>query len=192
MLRPLDVVVGLRLTEVPGASYQALARDLGIYPSQAHSSVRRLGTARLISVLRREVNRRSLLEFLEHGVRYAFPGELLRRSLGVPTAHSGPILAEKIMSDDPIVWPSIDGPIEGVGLDPLYPQATKLPQICPGLYALLTVVDAIRVGRVRERRVAITYLRSALLGDSQRATPSLGNEDASPQHLKNSEADGDA
>jgi hypothetical protein len=174
MLRPLDVVVGLRLSQAPGASYQALAYDLAISPSQAHSSVKRLAAARLVSTIRREVNRRPLLEFLEHGVRYAFPGELLRRSLGIPTAHSGPVLAEKIISDDPIVWPSIDGPIEGVGLEPLYPQATKLPKICPSLYELLTVVDAIRVGRVRERHMASNYLRFALLGNMGHEVPSLG------------------
>jgi hypothetical protein len=191
MLRPLDVVVGLRLSQTPGASYQALAHDLAISPSQSHSSVKRLGAARLVSTIQREVNPRHFLEFLEHGVQYAFPGELLRRSLGIPTAHSGPVLADKIISDDPIVWPSIEGPIEGVGLKPLYSHATKLPEICPSLYELLTVVDAIRVGRVRERHMASDYLRSVLLGNAHRAVLSLGKDHVSAQQSMKSEAEGD-
>lgn len=161
VLRPLDVAVAIRLAQEPGASYARLADSMGIAPSQAHASVRRLQKARLLLPVRREANRPALLEFLEHGVRYAFPAEIGRKSPGIPTAYSGPPLADDIVSHEPLVWPWFDGTVEGDSLKPLYPNAVQLPTRCPELYNALTIVDAIRVGRARERKLAIARLRDA-------------------------------
>lgn len=157
-LSPLDIVVALRLAQVPGALYAQLSHDLGIGLSQAHASVARLSKARLLSPRKRQVNRRALLEFLEHGVKYAFPAELKREAIGVPTAYAGPPLANKLVFDEPIVWPSLRGNAEGPAIDPLYPQAIFLPERCPELYEALTVVDALRIGRAREQKLAVQEL----------------------------------
>ena|SRR2546426_4116533 len=157
-LAPLDVAVAIRLAQVPGAGYAQLSHDLGIGLSQAHASVKRLSKARLVSPKKREVNRRGLLEFLQHGVKYAFPAELRRGAIGVPTAYAGPPLASKLVFDEPLVWPSLEGDAEGPAIDPLYPQAVSLPQRCPELYEALTVVDALRTGRAREQELAIHEL----------------------------------
>ena len=45
---------------------------------------------------------------------------------------------------------------------PLYERAVQLPQRCPSLYEKLTLVDALRVGRARERRLAAEGLKRAL------------------------------
>lgn len=115
-----------------------------------------------MSAVKKEIQVRHLLEFLEHGLRYVFPGELGRPSLGIPTAHAGPPLASLIVFEEAIVWPTIKGPVEGVALKPLYPQATKLPFLCPPLYEALTAVDALRVGRIRERQLALRFLEEML------------------------------
>ena len=41
-LKPVDLVVGLRLAQAPEAKYEQLSADLGISASAAHASVRRL------------------------------------------------------------------------------------------------------------------------------------------------------
>jgi len=158
-LKPVDLVVGLRLAETPEAKYEQLSADLGISASSAHASVRRLQAAALLHPGSRVVNRLALFEFLEHGVRYAFPAQPGAEARGIPTAHSAPSLADRIVAEDVLVWPSVDGPARGRSLAPLYPQAATLPGRCPSVYESLALVDALRVGRVRERKLALEVLR---------------------------------
>lgn len=161
-LKPHDVVVALRLAESPNASYAALAADLSMSASTAHESVERLQWAGLLRPESRQVNRHSLVEFLEHGIRYAFPAQLQAQARGIPTAHSGPLLANEIIADDTIVWPNVKGTAFGAAITPLYSKAQELPKKCPPVYELLTLVDAIRVGRVRERSKAVEKLKKRL------------------------------
>jgi hypothetical protein len=162
-LRPLDVPVALRLAECPEATFEALHDALGISVSTAHDAVVRLSAAGLVYPHARKVNRHALMEFLEHGVRYAFPAMLgAGRSRGIPTAHASPALAKEIVATDPIVWQSSLGTVTGDAMEPLYPQAVELPQRCPSVYESLTLVDALRVGRARERKIAVEKLRGWL------------------------------
>jgi hypothetical protein len=161
-LKPQDVAVALRLAEMPEASYAALSADLSMSPSTAHQSVERLQAAGLLRPDSRHANWHSLIEFLEHGVRYSFPARLGRHAHGVPTAYSGPPLASEIFSDDAIVWPDAKGNAVGQSMAPLYPNAAKLPHTCPSLYELLTLVDAIRLGRARERTIAVKKMKERL------------------------------
>jgi hypothetical protein len=162
VLRPLDVVVALRLAETPEATYEALQRDLHISKSTAHESVRRLQAARLLRPESRTVNRLSLLEFLEHGLQYAFPAAVGAPERGVPTAHSATPLATELDAEDAVVWPSEHGNVLGAAIRPLYDRAPELPGRCRSLYELLTLTDALRVGRARERKLALARLRERL------------------------------
>lgn len=160
-LKPHDVVVALKLLEAPGASYNTLSSDLSMSSSTAHESVERLQIAGLLRPDTREVNRHYLLEFLEHGVKYAFPAKLDVPTKGVGTAHSGPALANEIVADEAIVWPDAHGNAYGRSMTPLW-AVEDLPNKCPYVYELLTLVDAIRVGRVRERSRAVEKLKKRL------------------------------
>lgn len=158
-LRPVDVPVALRLVETPEATYAQLGEDLGISSSSAHAAVHRLSLAGLMHPHQRTVNRLTLLEFLEHGVQYAFPPIMGGTVRGIPTSHAAPILASEIIADDKIVWPALDGHVIGESLLPLYEGAVNLPRRCLSLYEMLALVDALRVGRVRERKIASRKLR---------------------------------
>lgn len=153
-LKPIDVVVGLRLAEAPELNYEHLSADLGISRSTAHASVQRLQVAGLVRPSSRAVNRLAFREFLEHGVRYAFPAQPGAEARGIPTAHAAPPLASHIVAEDALVWPSLAGQVSGRAIAPLYARATELPQRCPSLYESLALVDALRVGRARERKLA--------------------------------------
>lgn len=157
-LKPVDVVVGLRLAQAPGAKYEQLRADLGVSTSTAHASVRRLEDAGLLRSGQRAVNRLTFREFLEHGVRYAFPARPGMEVRGVPTAHSGPVLSSQVAAQDVFVWPDIRGRSRGFGVEPLYAAAKDLPTRCPALYEALTLVDGLRVGNTREQRLAMVGL----------------------------------
>ncbi|MFQ5690375.1 MAG: hypothetical protein ACE5HQ_08905 [Gemmatimonadota bacterium] len=161
-LRPIDIVVALRLALVPNERYESLGRVLGISLSTAHEAVRRLTQAGLLRPGSREANAGALLEFLSHGLRYAFFAELGPEARGVPTAHSAPPLDQEIVSDDTYVWPAARGPIRGTTLLPLYKGATHLVDGAPRLYRALALADAVRVGRARERKLAIEHLEQLL------------------------------
>jgi DNA-binding Lrp family transcriptional regulator len=162
-LRPLDIPVALRLVEEPGSTYQQIHEDLGISASTAHGAVERLTRAGLVHPHQRKVNRSALLEFLEHGIQYAFPADVSeRRVRGVPTAHAAPVFGGEIVGEDVYVWPHPNGPAMGDAMEPLYDQATSLPTRCASVYDMLALVDALRVGRARERRIATQKLRERI------------------------------
>ncbi|MGH7537642.1 MAG: helix-turn-helix domain-containing protein [Gemmatimonadales bacterium] len=161
-LNPVDVPVALRLADAPEASYQRISDDLGISPSTAHKSVQRLQHAGLLRPESRTVNWLALRDFLGHGLRYVFPARPGAVVRGVPTSHSGPPLAEHIRAEDAIVWPHAEGPATGAEIVPLYPQALRLPARSPRVYELLTLADALRVGRARERKLAMELLERRL------------------------------
>jgi hypothetical protein len=161
-LKPIDVVVALRLAEGPEAKYEQLRADLGISASWAHAAVQRLQAANLLRPKSRTVNRLALMEFLEHGLRYAFPARPGAEARGVPTAHSGPPLAARVVAEDSMVWPCASGSSVGRAIAPLYERATELPQRCPSVYESLTLVDALRAGRARERKLAVEELARRL------------------------------
>ena len=74
-------------------------------------------------------------------------------------------VGEQLAHSDAIpVWPYGSGEERGAALDPLYPSVpksvTKYPD--PLFYGLLTLLDAIRAGRAREKQIAIRKLSEML------------------------------
>ena len=165
-LRPVDVVVALRLALRPEEKYEPIASALGIALSAAHRAIKRLESAGLILPHRRAIRTRPLLDFVIHGVPHAFYPVTGPEAPGIPTAYSGPPLAAEIQSERPLVWASLHGTIRGDTLLPLYEGAHLLPERDPKLYELLTLVDGIRVGRARERRIAATILEERLRNEA--------------------------
>jgi hypothetical protein len=157
-LKPIDVPVALRLAQKPEAKYAELGHDMAISSSQSFASVKRLQYAGLVRPGSRSVNRLALGQFLEHGLRYAFPARPGAQARGIPTSHAGPPLARNIHAEDSIVWPDPDGQSSGASIAPLYSRAAMLPERCPELYEVLTLADALRVGRARERKLAFAEL----------------------------------
>lgn len=160
-LSPLDLVVALRLLK-GDATFQRLADELGVVPSQVHLSVQRLQLAQLLRPASRQVNRLALEEFLLHGARYAFPPVVGASARGVPTAHAADALSPIFGTVDPYVWPCRGGDVVGQSLEPLYPGAHMLRERCPDTYRLLTLFDAVRVGQAREKSVARELLKQGL------------------------------
>ncbi|MCH8558679.1 MAG: hypothetical protein LAT84_12695, partial [Balneolia bacterium] len=102
------------------------------------------------------------LDFLEHGLKYVYPqhpGALVR---GVPTAWSASPLADEIMSEEKIVWPYAAGKVRGQAVEPLHPSVPVAVLQDEKLHELLSLADALRLGRARERKIAIEALKQRL------------------------------
>lgn len=161
-LRPHDVAVALQLCLTPEETFAELSRVTGLSVGEVHNSVKRLEGTRLLTEKGARPDTRVLLDFLVHGVPIAFPGRLGPEVRGVPTAHGAPDLRERLVFDDEIVWPSAQGEVRGHGLTPLVPAAPDLVEANPALYRLLSLVDALRVGGTRERKLAASALEELM------------------------------
>ena len=167
MLRSFDIAVLLKLT-LPGAaesSFQKLASDLHVAASEVHGAVKR---ARLSGLMQhdgpKKVNRSALLELLGHGMRYVYPavrGELMR---GVPTSFAAEPLRSVIHDSgaEVPVWPHLLGKVRGYSFEPLYKHAAEAALADPAFYELLSLVDALRDGRIRERKIALEMISKRL------------------------------
>ena len=161
-LKPQDIVVVLKLlVSNKETSYSALAYKLSMSPAEVHAAVKRAGAAGLIDVATKEVKQKPLLEFLIHGLKYAFPATRGTITRGLPTAHAAPPLSKRLSGKDdlPPVWPCADGTVRGHEFKPLYRCVPSAAREDASLYELLVLVDAVRGGRARERKLAEEELR---------------------------------
>jgi hypothetical protein len=174
MLRPLDIVVLLKLALKDGRPpYLQMANELHLYPSEVYNSIKRARASHFIQrpELEDRLNRSALLEFLLHGIRYAFPAEKGAMTRGVPTGYAAPPLLQSIAADGepPPVWPYADGSVRGYSFVPLHKNVPKAALEDSKFYELLALVDALRDGRARERELAGRELKNRL----EKSTPDL-------------------
>jgi len=167
--KPQDVVVALKLCGDDGdATYAELGRALGMSASETHASVRRLSEARLVEPQTRRVRREVLANFLVHGVPHAFPATPKDVTRGMPTAWAAPVMQGKFGGKDQLapIWPDPDGDVQGATVKPLYPSVPHAARVDKKLYDLLALVDALRIGRARERQWAEKEIRRKLAKDN--------------------------
>lgn len=163
-LKPQDLYVCLKLVTVgeESPSFGRLATEVLMSPSQVYTAVGRATAAGLLDVQRRP-RRQALLEFILHGVPYAFYPERGSVTRGVPTAHAAPPIVGEIAGDDlPPVWPYPGGTVRGEALEPLHRVVPRVVENDRELYELLALVDVMRIGRARERKLAEQHLRRRL------------------------------
>src|SRR5262249_31664192 len=144
-------------------SVRQLGEELGMSKSAVANSLRRLSSLDLVKEERglRRINKLALRDFLEHGIRWVAPANLGDFELGLPTAHSADVLARNLVGDaDPVVMPLPRGPVRGRAVSPIHPLAPKAAARDERLHRLLALVDALRIGRARDRQVAAKELRS--------------------------------
>ena len=167
-LKPQDVYVVLKLVAAGSrrAPYSHLAVELVMSPSEVHAGVKRAQASGLLhgSALDDRPNVAAVEEFLVHGLKYVFPAERGELSRGVATSYGAPPLRGLIAStDEPIpVWPHAEGKQRGASLAPLYKTAPVAASRDQPFYELLVLADALRDGRVRERKIAAEELRRRL------------------------------
>lgn len=133
--------------------------------SETHASVKRAAAADLFSEATNQPSSRRLLEFSVHGAPYVYH---VRRDVpttrGILTGFAAPPLdgpAEYAL-EARYVWPDPEGSDAGWSVKPLYRSVPFAARRDPKLYALLALVDELRLGRARERNRAADLLTTYL------------------------------
>ena len=165
-LSSMDLLVAMKLA-VGGAeaSVRSLELDLGLSKSAVANSLHHLAELGLVKNARRShrINKLLLRDCLEHGIRWIAPARVGDYELGLPTAHAAEPLKGKLTGDeDVLVIPLPHGPVRGRSVSPLHPLAPRVAERDPNFHRLLAVVDALRIGRARDRQIAATELRALL------------------------------
>ena len=166
MLKPQDIFVVLKIIALGTSewSYPAISRLLFMSASEVHASIQRCHDSRLFDLKRRIARKEVLLEFLIHGVPYAYPVHRGSLTRGLPTSFAAPPLNQIVEHQlaIPPVWPFAEGPVTGYEVTPLHKSAPKAALLDSNLYELLTLVDALREGRARERQFARKELETRI------------------------------
>ena len=166
-LKPQDVLVLLKLVALRDEpwTYNGLAIELDLSPSQVHAAVGRAIKSGLAYQAdeRVRVHAQNLEEFLSHGLRYLSIPERGAKSRGMATLTSAPPFAALFVTDeDPVVWPDSAGDVRGESLAPIHKSAPYAARRDPELYELLVIADALRAGRAREKNAAVKTLKRKL------------------------------
>ena len=165
-LKPQDIIILLKLIALGEDqwSYASLAGDLFMSTSEVHAGIKRAVAARLMDSQRGRPLKQSLEEFLIHGVKYAFAPDHGGLTRGVPTGYAAPPLNDLISqpTEPPPVWPDPEGDTRGYEFSPLYTSVPKAALKDKKLYELLSIIDAIRGGKAREKEIAIKELKRRL------------------------------
>lgn len=156
MLRPLDLTVLLflrsALRDRPWTQTD-VAVGLGIAQSSVHRALQQLEASRL-----RGAHDGPLRDLLVHAVSHVYPPVVGAPSRGVPTSHAHPSLARDLRASEGMVWPHDGGDAVGVALEPLHACVPSAALRAPAFHELMALVDALRVGRARERALATERL----------------------------------
>ncbi len=159
-MKPQDIVILLKIIAMDNGNWQQkpVAEALIMSQSEISQSVARMQYAGLLFENGKKVMRSAFLEFLQHGISYVFPQKPGAMVRGIPTAHSALPLNKIILSQENYVWPSAKGKIRGQSIIPLFPTVPDAAVKDSQLHELLSLVDALRIGKVRERNLALTEL----------------------------------
>lgn len=167
-MRPQDIAILLKIIAIDGQQWQlaGLANSLGISVSEISESLNRSMIAGLIDQKKKKINRQNLFEFLEHGVSYVFPQQPGALARGIPTAHSHPSMKKNFVSTMNYVWPHNKGTVIGLIIEPFYLNQSIAVIEDQVFHKILSLVDVIRVGKVREIQYAVKELRKIILHES--------------------------
>ena len=168
-LKSQDIVVLLKLCGYMSGerpSYSILAAELFMSQSEVHSAVKRLEQSFLIhgAEMNEGPNLTAVEEFLIHGVKYSFPAERGGLTRGMPTSYAAEPLNKFIqIGEEPVpVWADPAGKMRGIEIVPLYKTVPEAARRDLKLYEQLALIDAIRDGRARERKLAEQELIKSL------------------------------
>jgi hypothetical protein len=169
ILKPQDVLILAKLVVIGKGewSYGRMATTLWMSPSEVHAGVKRLIKARLATAHRDCIipNARNMESFLFNGLPYVFVPDLGEITRGMPTGYAGPVLSSFFQTDEdlPPVWPDPDGEVRGQSFSPLYKSVPKAAREDQRLYELMSLIDAIRGGRARERQMASDEIKKRMI-----------------------------
>lgn len=162
-----DIVVLLKIIVSRGKKWSvaSLASELGLSYSQVHYAINRCLGARLLIPKDGAVEPMigNSREFLLYAVKFICVSKRGEQTRGIPTMWAAPPLNEHIVNVGiPPVWPDAEGPMRGFAFEPIHKSAVVGSKKDPQLYEMLTLLDALRDGRAREKNLALEMLEERL------------------------------
>lgn len=184
-MKPQDVMVACKLLTIGEErwSFGRLSKSLGLSMGAAHNAVAHLLAAGLVVEKEGKAipSRKKLLDFLLFGVPsvfYPVKGGLLR---GMPTAASAPpLLALCQPREVPVVWPVANGRVTGETLVPIYETVPRAAAADPHLYEYLVLLDGLRVGKAKERKIAAEVLEQKIMAAELGAGKTVRKPEVAP------------
>ena len=168
-MKSQDILILLYISEYCDGDFKVsdLAKSLNLSQSEISESLNRSRIAKLISQ-DKLIFRSALFEFLRYGFKYVFPVQPGPIQRGFPTSHSHTPLSNDIVGgNESYVWPSPKGTTRGMAIEPIYRSVTQFCSETPELWELLSLLDALRIGRAREVNLASKYLEKRILNNGQ-------------------------
>lgn len=150
-------------------SVRGLESLLGISKTEINASIKRSSLSGLLTkdrdTGRPKPNRRSLHNFIVHGLKFTFPATAGAMTRGMRTAFAAPMLRSELISGGEYiyVWPFAEGRDIGQSVKPLFKSVPEASQKDERLYEYLALIDAIRLGNQRETNLAGELLSQRLL-----------------------------
>lgn len=161
MMKEQDLVVLLKKLTFKGRelSLRKLAEELGMSTSSVSLCLERCKKAQLVDRNKKRVNTLALQEFMAHGLAYVFPVEAGRIIRGIPAyVSASPIKEQVANTTDQYVWRYSKGESRGQMIEPLYPSVPEAALRDEELYQLMVIADTLRMGRAREKEIAVAEL----------------------------------
>lgn len=160
-MRPHDIPVLVKVFSIQEKPWliKNLATSLYISQSEVSESLHRSMYAGLIDEQKQSIHAQNLFDFILYGLRFVFPQKPGPLARGIPTAHSHPALQSKFVSEIKYIWPHPDGKDIGFSIEPFYQKQTNAVRQDEQLYLILSLIEIIRVGKVRE----VNYARTELM-----------------------------
>ena len=173
LLRPQDILVVSKLSvlgSIPWTQME-IAKNLGLSQTEIAFSLDRLRFHHLLGSDKRKPLPGALLEFLVHGLKYVFPAEVGGLARGMPTAGAAKPLSKKLRvpNDQVLVWPDEGGTVRGQSLKPIYETVPKAVKNDSALYEFMALLDALRVGGVRQRELSTGFLTEKIISEKKGA-----------------------
>lgn len=154
--------------QVEQFSTRGLESSLGLSKSEVSQAINRCLDVGLVIKDRTSglpmTNASALLDFIVYGLKYVFPAKPGPMVRGIPTAAAAPVLKGELASAGSYihVWPDPAGKELGQRIEPIYRSVPHAVRRDPDLYAMLALVDAIRLGKPREVAVARKLLEGLM------------------------------
>jgi hypothetical protein len=166
MIGPTDlyVLAGVLSSEEEMFTLRGLATRLYVDHTLVHRALKRAESADLYRESSRQVHLANFEELAIHAARFIAPVRLGALTRGVPAAWAAEPISQLIRqapSEPPPVWPSALGAVRGQALGPLHPAAVQASDDAR-LAALLAIIDSLRAGDVRVRKIAAAALTDVL------------------------------
>ncbi len=159
-LRGLSSSLGISKTEISASLRRSIDNNLLVFNELQSSSILSLSETDW------QVNRKALFDLIRYAIPYIYPIKQMGLNFGLATGFSAPALIKELTSAGilPYIWPSEYGTTYGQAIEPIYKTVPFASKYDAFIYNCFALIDAYRLGKAREKEIAIKYLEKELLG----------------------------